>query len=102
MQTLSRYQESGDKLITPISAGLELKAKCWWPIANSATRAEAASRLDSSRRARYSSVSIFLRKQCGRENARGKAKGNRTKLSSRADRMAQGSLGISKSRSRML
>src|SRR4051794_32287914 len=58
-QTLSRYHESGDKLITPIIAVRELKSKWRPPMENALTRAFAASRFLSSSSPRYSSVNIL-------------------------------------------
>src|SRR5437899_6912160 len=40
--TLSRYQESAERLITPMIAEQELKVKCLPPIENSLTRALSA------------------------------------------------------------
>src|SRR5215204_3247283 len=57
-QTLSRYHESEERLITPMRAGSELKAKCRFPIENSFTRAAEAPALASKRAASFSSVSI--------------------------------------------
>src|SRR5213594_4267003 len=37
-QTLSRYHESGERLMTPMMAGAELKAKCFAPMENSHAR----------------------------------------------------------------
>src|SRR5690242_14169088 len=59
-QTLSRYHESADKLITPMIAGLELNANGWLPMENSRTRTDAAVRFFSSKSARYSSVSMGM------------------------------------------
>src|ERR1700722_8490014 len=43
-QTLSRYHESGERLTTPMMAGVELKAKKLRPMENSRTFALAAAR----------------------------------------------------------
>src|SRR5436190_14180448 len=59
-QTLSRYHESGERLITPMMCGWVLNAKCFAPIANSCTRALAASRLFSSNPANCSRLSILF------------------------------------------
>src|SRR5438552_882228 len=57
-QTLSRYHESGERLITPMMAGRELNSKRRPPIENSFTRALAASWFFSNSSARCSSVSM--------------------------------------------
>src|SRR2546430_9161006 len=57
-QTLSRYQESGERLMTPIIEGWELKRKGLPPIENSFTRALAESRYRSTSSANCSSCSI--------------------------------------------
>src|SRR5713226_235456 len=57
-QTLSRYQESVEKLITPMIAGRALKGKSSPPRANSLTWAAAASRCFSSNSDKSSSLSI--------------------------------------------
>src|SRR6266516_518217 len=57
-QTLSRYHESADRLITPMTAGRELKEKSLPPMLNSLTRAEAAARCSSTKAARSSSFNI--------------------------------------------
>src|SRR4051794_37242202 len=58
-QTLSRYQESRERLMTPMIAGRELKANAWPPMANSFTRAWAAERCWASNSARYSRVNMY-------------------------------------------
>ena len=47
-QTLSRYQESGERLTTPMMAGCELKLNFLPPMENSFTHADAAARFLSS------------------------------------------------------
>src|SRR5882724_4814054 len=64
--TLSRYHESGDRLMTPMMAGWELKEKCWPPMENSFTCARAAARFFSSRLAsssRFSTARQIVNRQ---------------------------------------
>src|SRR3954466_8869388 len=59
-QTLSRYHESGERLITPMRYGRPLNANCLPPIVNSLTRAFAASRFFSSSAANCSRSSMLF------------------------------------------
>src|SRR3954451_3867261 len=63
-QTLSRYQDSAERLITPMIEGAELNAKNLPARENSFTCAFAASRFWASNSARYSSVN--MREKMGR------------------------------------